>query len=229
MQTQTNPQETTDRQFAFVVNGVRHRSADPVIDGRTLLRIGGFAPASEHALIQILRPGARSVGLDEAIDLRTSGRVEFRVFASDRSFNFTVDELGYEWGARTISQADLRNITGAPETKDFVLERKGEPDLPIDDGDIVDLGERGTEHIRTLRALTTIIVNAERKEVEGRRISFEALVKLAFETPPSGENILITIDYGNGPPANPKGSLKPGETVKIKDRMVFDVTATDRS
>lgn len=225
----TQSPDITTQRFAVIVNGVRHHVTDPVIDGRTLLRIAGFNPASDHLLIQVNRPGSRSIGLDENVDLRTGNHAEFRAFTSDRSFSFTVDDVGYEWGARTISESDLRDITGAADDKDFVLERKDEPDRPIDEGDIVDLATRGTEHIRTVRATTTIIVNAEAKKVEGRRISFEALVRLAFETPPTGENILITIDYGNGPPANPKGSLKPGHTVKIKNRMVFDVTATDRS
>lgn len=226
------PSETTappDQRFAFLVNGVRHVSPDARVDGRTILRLAGFNPASDHVLIQLTNPGSRSVGLDESVDLSPDGREIFRAFHSDRAFNFTVDELGYEWGASTISEAELRAITGAADNKHFVLERQGEPDQPIHEGEMVALGERGTEHLRTVRALTTIIVNAEKKEVERRRISFEALVKLAFETPPTGENILITIDYGNGPPANPKGSLKPGETVKIKNKMVFDVTATDRS
>jgi len=229
MHAQNDTADTVEQRFAFLVNGQVHHSTDPVIDGRTILRIAAFHPPSEHVLIALTKPGSRSIGLDESFDLRTPGREDFRAFPSDRTFNFTGDEIGYEWGARTISESDLRDITGAPDTKDFVLERKGEPDQPINEGDVIDLGDSGTEHIRTVRALTTIIVNAEKQEVEGRRISFAALVKLAFETPPTGENILITIDYGNGPPANPKGSLKPGETVKIKNKMVFDVTATDRS
>jgi hypothetical protein len=213
----------------FFLNNVRYQSADPQLTGRDILRQGGSNPATDHVLIQVQAPGTRSVGLDERVDLTEEGRESFWAFASDRIFTFTVDERGYEWGAREISEDVLRSVTGAPEDKDFVLERGDEPDRVIGDGESVNLGERGTERIRTVRATTIIIVNAEEKRVEGRRISFEALVRLAFETPPTGPNILITIDYGDGPPANPKGSLKPGHSVKIKNRMSFDVTATDRS
>lgn len=215
--------------YAFFVNGIKYKSSDSKLTGRDILRLAGVNPASEHILIQVLRPGTRSIGVDEVVNLKEDGSETFRAFVSDRIFTFTVDERGYEWGAPTISAVDLRDVTGASEEKAFVLERKGEADTPINEGDTVNLAERGTEHIRTVRATVTIIVNAEEKKVEGREISFEQLVKLAFETPPTGENILITIDYGNGPPANPKGSMKPGQSVKIKNRMVFDVTATDRS
>jgi hypothetical protein len=75
----------------------------------------------------------------------------------------------------------------------------------------------------------TIIVNAEEKEVVKNRLTFDDVVKLAFETPPTGPNILITVDYGMGPRENPQGSLRQGQSVRIKNGMVFDVTATDRS
>lgn len=228
-QAETAPDQAGKNRFIFKVNGREFATSDPVRTGRQILAQAGFDPASDHVLIEILRPGSRSVGLDEAVDLRQPGHEEFRAFHSDRVFSFTIDERGYEWGARKISEAELRIVSGVDDDKDFVLERADQAPVPINEGDHVDLGERGAERIRPVKATTVIIVNAEEKRVEGRRISFEELVRLAFGTPPTGENILITIDYSRGPPANPKGSLKPGQSVKIKDRMVFDVTATDRS
>lgn len=217
------------QKYRYSVNEISYKSVDPQLTGRDILRHGGFDPASDHVLIQVDRPGSHSVGLDDLVDLTEEGRETFWAFASDRIFTFTVDERGYEWGAPKISEAELRDVSGVSDKKDFVLDRQDAPDQPIHEGETVDLEARGAERIRTVRALVTIIVNAEEKQVEGRRISYEELVKLAFESPPSGPNILITIDYGDGPPANPKGSLKPGKSVKIKNKMVFDVTATDRS
>ena len=74
-----------------------------------------------------------------------------------------------------------------------------------------------------------IIVNAEQHHVEKKRVSFEQVVKLAFPTPPPGQNILYTVTYYNGPKANPEGVITAGQTVKIKNEMVFNVKATDRS
>lgn len=74
----------------------------------------------------------------------------------------------------------------------------------------------------------TIIVNGRPKQVEEKPLSYEEVVKLAFDNPPQGENILITVTYsrGNHPP---EGTLTPGETVKVKDGMIFNVTPTDKS
>lgn len=75
-----------------------------------------------------------------------------------------------------------------------------------------------------------IVVNGRRKEVHKRRLTFEEVVKLAFpEAPPSG-NIIYTVTYRNGGNHHhPEGTLIVGESVKIKDGTIFDVTATDKS
>jgi hypothetical protein len=75
----------------------------------------------------------------------------------------------------------------------------------------------------------TIIVNGRNKVVMQRHLSFADVVGLAFDNPPSGPNIIFTITYRNGPRENPEGTLVEGGTVKIKDRMIFNVTPTDKS
>ncbi len=75
----------------------------------------------------------------------------------------------------------------------------------------------------------TIMVNGEPHEETEARISFEKVVKLAYPVPPPGTCIEFTVTYRNGPPENPKGTLTVGHSVEIKNRMIFDVTPTDRS
>ena len=74
-----------------------------------------------------------------------------------------------------------------------------------------------------------IIVNARRKTVTGRRLSFESVVKLAFPEGPPSPQTVYTVAYSNGPPRNPEGKLVAGRSVKIRDGMIFDVTETSRS
>lgn len=75
----------------------------------------------------------------------------------------------------------------------------------------------------------TIIVNGREKEVTGKEITYEQVVNLAFDNnPPVGEFIVITVTFSKGEDRK-EGSLQPGDTVKIKDGMVFNVTATDKS
>lgn len=76
---------------------------------------------------------------------------------------------------------------------------------------------------------TVIVVNGREKTVSGKEISFDQLVALAFDPPPTGGNIVFTITYRRGPDGRPEGSVVVGGTVKLKKGMVFNVTATDKS
>lgn len=75
----------------------------------------------------------------------------------------------------------------------------------------------------------TIIVNGTQVPVQKGKLSFDEVVKLAFETPPYGENTLFSVTYRRGDKDKPEGILAPGESVNVKDGMIFDVTATDKS
>lgn len=75
----------------------------------------------------------------------------------------------------------------------------------------------------------TIVVNGTQKIVQKGDLTFDEIVKLAFETPPYAENTLFSVTYRKGHGDKPEGMLAPGESVKVKDGMIFDVTATDKS
>lgn len=75
----------------------------------------------------------------------------------------------------------------------------------------------------------TIIVNGREFETDAREISFIEVLALAFDPVPSGPNIEITMTYKKGPDQKPKGTLVAGQSVKVKDGMIFNVTVTDKS
>jgi hypothetical protein len=74
-----------------------------------------------------------------------------------------------------------------------------------------------------------VVVNGRRREVKGEKLTYEEVVLLAFTPPPSGPDVQITVQYTHGPEHKPTGALIEGQSVKIRDGMVFDVTATNRS
>jgi hypothetical protein len=61
------------------------------------------------------------------------------------------------------------------------------------------------------------------------QLAFDEIVELAFDDPPQGEFICFTITYRHGHGDKPEGTLLEGESVKVKNGMVFNVTATDKS
>jgi hypothetical protein len=75
----------------------------------------------------------------------------------------------------------------------------------------------------------TIIVNATPVEVKVKEMTYHHVVNIAFDDkPPTGPNIRITVTYSKGE-HDSHGSLRPGEEVKVKAGMIFDVQATDKS
>ena len=121
------------------VDDVQLEISEPVLDGGRILDEARLRPAEDYVLIQLLFPGTRSVGLDEAVDLRQKGSRVFRTFKSDRIFRFTVDDVGYEWGVAKIPEPELRRIAVVSGDGTLVLARGGKT-IELAPGDISSSG-----------------------------------------------------------------------------------------
>ena len=73
----------------------------------------------------------------------------------------------------------------------------------------------------------TIIVNGRQREVTGKMISYEEVVRLAFPDDPANQDNDFTVAYAN--PHGKDGELVAGQDVHVKEGMVFNVTKTNRS
>jgi hypothetical protein len=208
-----SPKVSGDERFAFTVNGVSYQTHDAVKDGRQLLQTTGFTPASDHVLIELTRPGSRTIGLDEEVDLSAPGREAFYAFLSDREFNFTVDEVGYAWGAPAISEETLRSISETPADKELVLERKDGEDEVIKPGSSVDLAARGTEHIYTERRLITVYYSDDPFEIpRGRYTGAELAATLHVPS----EYVLDRVKHDGD-----FEEIAPTQSVKVREGMHF--------
>ena len=72
-----------------------------------------------------------------------------------------------------------------------------------------------------------IIVNGKDYSWDKKDIGFWEVVQLAF--PARKETMMFTVQYSNGPKANPQGELDKGQRVEVQKDMVFDVRHTARS
>ena len=81
----------------------------------------------------------------------------------------------------------------------------------------------------------TVIVNGREKVVSSSELSADGeltvdqVVRLAFDPPPSGPDIVFTVSFFNGAGRPPEGRLVAGQSVKIHDGTVFNVSFTDKS
>lgn len=76
----------------------------------------------------------------------------------------------------------------------------------------------------------SIIVNGRPKEVQGKELTFEQVVGLAFESAPYGTDTIFSVTYRKGGNQHrPEGIMVEGDVVKVKDGTIFNVSATNRS
>ncbi len=97
----------------------------------------------------------------------------------------------------------------------------------------IETAERHIEQIEEeLARDSRIKVNGRTRVIEGREISFEELVKLAFPSGPTKPNTKFTVTFRNAAQVPAMGELDPGQSVKVKpghsplDETIFNVTET---
>lgn len=74
----------------------------------------------------------------------------------------------------------------------------------------------------------TIVINGRSIQTTERELDFAEVVALSGL--PTGPDILFTITYRRGHGHKPEGSMvEGGPAVKVKDGMIFNVDATNRS
>jgi predicted enzyme related to lactoylglutathione lyase len=74
-----------------------------------------------------------------------------------------------------------------------------------------------------------IVVNGRAKTVTTAELSYEEVVRLAFDDAFQNSNTIYTVTYKRGTGAKPEGGMVAGESVKTKAGMIFNVFHTTRS
>jgi len=76
----------------------------------------------------------------------------------------------------------------------------------------------------------TIIVEGTPHEWPKELISYEQVVTLEVPAyPTQNPKISYSVKYKRGQGSKPEGVLAPGESVKVKDQMIFSVSETGES
>lgn len=124
----------------------------------------------------------------------------------------------------------LRGLLGIAGGVELLRDFESPNDEPIEDGERIAFQEGPVFITRKGEGREiTIIVRGRPRKVSGRTISFEQVVALAYSPVRTEPFIVYTVSYSRGPKANREGDLFRGESVRIKEGMVFCVTETDKS
>lgn len=179
--------------------------------GLQVLAAAGCTPPEDHALIQLLRPGTRLVGLDDQVSLREQEECVFQAFRGGEVFLLTVDGHGYEWGAPEIREVVLRYVAAVPKEMVFVL-KDGDREREVKDGESVRLSHAGVEHLHTRPRMVTVTLDGEEKTIPAGVYTTEELIQILGVEPGYLLNVMR---------ADQLITLRPNEKLHVKNGMLF--------
>lgn len=148
------------------------------------------------------------------------------------TLQLTINGVKYEWHQEYINGAEVRKLGNIPSDDEiFLAIKKPWEDEPIPDDKQVNLARPEIEHFysKEKHFKVEIIVNGRQKNWTEKVITFEQIVILAFGTYDPNPDKIYTVTYDKGPHENPEGSMVKGDKVYIKNKMIFNATATDKS
>lgn len=159
-------------------------------------------------------------------------RPESEYFYVRKKLHFFINNEPFTWYKQYIKGIQIRELGGISIEDEIFLDiKEGWQDDQILDDEIVDLARPGKEKFisKSKRIEFIIIVNAREKVWNEADISFEQIVVLAFGVYDNNPNRGYTATYSRGWVPKPEGTMVKGSFVRVKNKMIFDVTATDKS
>lgn len=144
----------------------------------------------------------------------------------------TINGKKYEWHQEYITGTEIRKLGNIPpEDEIFLAIKKPWEDEPIPDDKQVNLARPEIEHFysKDKDFKITLIVNGRPKLWIEKTITFEQVVVLAFGNFDPNPAKIYTVTYDKGPHENSEGTMVKGGKVYVKDKMIFNATATDKS
>lgn len=213
----------------FAIEGKTYETFDQYKTGAELKQLAGI-PLETELYLSISKPYKDElIENDKSVNL---ARPETEYFFVKKKLHFTINQVPFTWYRQFITGAEIRELGDVSPDDDIYLDiKEGWEDDVILDDEVVDLARQGVEHFisKPKSKEFKIIVNAREKAWKESAISFEQVVMLAFGTYDNNPNKGYTVTYSKGPKPNKEGTMVKGSVVYVKNNMIFDVTATDKS
>lgn len=213
----------------LIIEGKKFEWFEQFITGKQLKELRGL-PLDCELFLDIVEPWKDDAILnDETVDLARPGIEQFYI---KQKLKYSIDGKNFETDKQYIKGSQIRRQGNIAADFQIYLDNKQpwEDDL-IEDDEIVDLARPGKEKFYSKKEITEfiIIVNGREKQWNQKTISFKQVVELAFENYQENPNTVYTVTYAKGPHQNPEGSMVKGDKVFVTNKMVFNVTATNKS
>jgi len=213
-------------EIPFFIEGKQYSSAEQYKTGREIKQMGGLAGDAELYLLIADPWKDEPVNDDDRIDLARPGMEQFFV---KKKLPYSINGMEFSSNKQFIKGAFIRHQGNIAANEEIYLKvPKGWQDELIEDEEWVDLARPGKEHFESRKFEVCIIVNLKEKKWFAKKISYAEVVKLAYPDY-DPEKKSYTVKYTEGPKQNPEGSMSEGDTVYVKNKTTFHVTAANKS
>lgn len=219
--------------YFFKINNRRFDSSESKLTGNELLTIADLTPVEEYELLyKINEKGFTPIQLDEVMDLKTAGIEGFKA----RPYNKLLIEVNgkqYEIEECFMTPTEIMEIASIYSDRNYLKGiRKGGTEVTYKDD--VDHKIAITKNSCFISCeieelIECVIVNSKPKDWSKDKISFKDVVILAYGKISPDPNVIYTINYINGVPSKPEGSMLKGDVISVKNKMIFNVTETNKS
>lgn len=231
MNTQKDGQDDQSKRpsLELIIEGKKFEWFEQFITGKQLKELRGL-PLDCELFLDIVEPWKDDAILnDETVDLARPGIEQFYI---KQKLKYSIDGKNFETDKQYIKGSQIRRQGNIAADFQIYLDNKQpwEDDL-IEDDEIVDLARPGKEKFYSKKEITEfiIIVNGREKQWNQKTISFKQIVELQFGDYQENPNTVYTVTYAKGPHQNLEGSMVKGDKVFVTNKMVFNVTATNKS
>jgi len=197
---------------------------DPKVTGSQIAEAAGKRPAEDFVVLRHLPSGElETLRPDEQVDLRPDGEEEFFVIKGDRTYRLVVDGLSLEWPQRRLTGLAIKRLARKDDDDvELLLELEDSPDRVIEDDDVVDLGERDVERLKTRphHGPLVIFVDGEPFEAPSREMTPNEIITQAAHKDPA-TSYLVQITRHDPISYKDKGDVP----IRLRRGMKFQVIA----
>ena len=196
------------------------------------MKIAGLDPNDNFELLfKKNEKGYEPIQLEEKVDLREVGIEGF----SAKPYNkipINIDGEVYEVEECFMTPLEILEVAGKNPKKFFLKElRRGNVEVGYEH-DLehkVSLSKKSRFFISPIVVEFCIKVNLKDKIWDKTEITYKEVIVLAYGSISTDPLVSYTVLYKRGPKGHEAGSLVDGEKVCVIQKMIFNVTQTNRS
>ena len=219
--------------YTFRINRKIFETNESKLTGRQLLTIASLIPVEDYELLyKINEKGFEPIQLDEPVDLKKAG-IEGFTAKVRKGIIIKVDDNEFEVHECIMTPNEIMAVAGIDSDRYSLNElRTGGVEVTYKDDvehKIAITKKSCFVSCKLDLVIECVIVNAKVKPWDNDKISFDEVVVLEYGSIAANPNVIYTINYVKGVPSKPNGTMVKGEVISVNNKMIFNVTQTNKS